>query len=297
MIFQRLTPDSVNRAKTTLDGIAGKSINVVKVLKALGETPFATGFLGGPRGETIRQALAAAQIEADFVSVSAPTRQCITAIDEAAGTVTELVEESRAVQPVEFEKLTKVIQNRVSGCRAAVMSGTITPGGPVTFYQVCTELARQAGALAIVDAQGPLLAHALQARPDLVKPNRQELARTLGRELPAEADVLAAMRELHERGARRVVVTAGAGPTLAFDGRQTWRIQTPRIKALNPIGSGDAFTAGLTWRLVHGDDLGEACRWGAAAGAANALSLMPGDLSLQEVERLGRQVTQDARSD
>ncbi|HEX7617679.1 MAG TPA: 1-phosphofructokinase, partial [Verrucomicrobiae bacterium] len=51
MIFRKLTPDAVNRAVTTLDGAAGKSINVAKILKTLGAHPVATGFLGGERGE------------------------------------------------------------------------------------------------------------------------------------------------------------------------------------------------------------------------------------------------------
>ncbi len=290
MVFKQLTADTVNRAALTVDGVAGKSINVVKVLKTLGESPVATGFLGGARGDAVRQELAASQIDVDFVAVQAPTRQCITVIDESAGTTTELVEESRPVEAGDFQKLMAVIERRMSGCQAVVMSGTIAPGGPSTFYQVSAELARRAGARAIVDAQGLPLLEALRARPDLVKPNRQELARTMGREQRAESDVVTAMRELHDRGAQRVVVTAGAAATLAFDGKSVWKLRAPRIKAVNPIGSGDAFTAGLTWRLVRGDDLGEACRWGTAAGTANALSLMPGELSLKDVERLAPEV-------
>ena len=48
MIFRKLTPDAVNRAVTTLDGAAGKAINVAKVLKALGAHPIATGFSRRP---------------------------------------------------------------------------------------------------------------------------------------------------------------------------------------------------------------------------------------------------------
>jgi hypothetical protein len=36
MVFHRLELDAVNRACRTLDGVAGKSINVVKVLHAVG---------------------------------------------------------------------------------------------------------------------------------------------------------------------------------------------------------------------------------------------------------------------
>jgi tagatose 6-phosphate kinase len=291
MIFRKLALDAVNRAATTLDGAAGKSVNVAKVLKTLGEHPVATGFLGGDRGEFLRAALTEKGVESDFVTVSTRTRQCITVIDESVGAHTELVEESRPVEPADFEKLMAIVRRRVPECRAVVMSGTIVAGGPVNLYFDCTQLAEHAGVLSVVDAQGAALIEALKAKPGLVKPNRSELAASVGRKLNDDADVMKAMRELCERGAQRVVVTAGREPALAFDGKNFWRIAGPRIKAVNPIGSGDAFTAGLVSRLGRGDDLGEACRWGSAAGAANALTIMPGEVNRADVERLAREVT------
>jgi tagatose 6-phosphate kinase len=290
MIFRKLTPDAVNRAATTLDGAAGKSINAAKVLKTLGAHPIATGFLGGERGEFLRAAMAERDIESDFVTVKTPTRQCITVVDESAGAHTELVEESRPVWPADFRKFMAVIRRHIAGCRAVVMSGSIVSGCPATLYRDCTRLAEKAGALSVVDAQVTALAEALKAKPGLVKPNRVELAATVGRPLKSEADVMRAMRELRERGAQQVIVTAGREPALASDGKNFWRIITPRIRAVNPIGSGDAFTAGVVWRLLRGDDLGEACRWGAAAGAANALTPMPGELNRKDVERLVKEV-------
>jgi len=296
MVFRKLTLDAVNRAVTTLDGAAGKSVNVAKVLKALGEQPVATGFLGGDRGEELRALLAAQGIEMDFVPVASRTRQCITLLDTSAGTHTELVEESQPVTAADYANLISVIRRHVTGCRAVIMSGTITPGGPVDLYSQGTKLAHEAGAISVVDAQGVALIEALRARPDVVKPNRAELAATTKRELQDEATVMSAMRELGERGAQRVVVTSGKEPTLAFDGQAFWRIQAPRLDAVNPIGSGDAFAAGLVWRLLRGEDLGEACRWAAAVGAANALTPMPGEVHQDDVKRLAGQVTAERLS-
>jgi tagatose 6-phosphate kinase len=290
MSFRKLTLDSVNRALGTLDGAAGKSINVAKVLKALGKRPVATGFLGGDRGVVLQELLEDRGIECEFIPVPARTRQCITVIDETCGQQTELVEESAAVKSAYYARLLRVIERRAAGCKAVIMSGTITPGGPVDFYERCTNIGSAAGALTVVDAKGPVLLQSLQARPGLVKPNRAELGATLGKKLESQPESLRAMLTLHERGAERVVVTAGKGPTLASDGRRTWRILSPRVRAVNPIGSGDAFTAALTWRLVGGDNLGEACRWAVAAGAANALSAMPGELDPEDVRRLVRSV-------
>ena len=286
MVFRKLRLDAVNRAVRTLDGAAGKSVNVAKVLKALGEHPMATGFLGGDRGEYVRALLEAREIEMDFVAVTPRTRQCVTLLDPSAGTHTELVEESQPVAAADYEELMRIIRRRVEGCRAVVMSGTITPGGPVDLYFHGTQLAREAGAISVVDAQGAALSEALRASPGVVKPNLPELAATVGRELIDEAAVMCAMRELCERGAQRVVVTAGKEPTRAFDGQSWWRVHSPRVSAVNPIGSGDAFTAGLVWRLLRGEGFGEACRWACAAGAANALTELAGEIHRIDVERL-----------
>lgn len=285
MVFHRLVLDAVNRTATALDGAAGKSVNVAKVLQALGEQPVALGFIGGDRGTFLKAQLDARGIEHDFVLVAPRTRQCLTLVDESAGTHTELVEESQPVTLADYQKLEVLVQRRIDECRAIVLSGSLTPGGPLDFYLRCAQLARAAKILSVIDAQGTPLATALRAGPGLVKPNRQELAATVGHDLKDDAAVMSAMWELRERGAQRVVVTAGSEPTLAFDGRHYWRIAPPVVDAKNPIGSGDAFTAGLVWRLLHGDDLGEACRWASAAGAANALTLMPGEVERAHVEQ------------
>jgi tagatose 6-phosphate kinase len=286
MVFKSLKVDAVNRTADVLDGIAGKSINVAKVLKALGLNPLAVGFIGGQRGEELQSLLAKRGVSTDFVTVNATTRQCTTVIDEATSTYTELVEESREVSPADYERLAGIVGARLGQCRAAVVSGSLTPGGPSGFFRDCARMAAEAGVFSLIDAQGAALLSALPAGPGLVKPNRSELARTLGCALNDEEDSLRAMRKLWELGAQRVVITAGKEPALAFDGKNFWRIRSPMVKAVNPIGSGDAFAAGLAWRLLRGDGLGEACRWGCATGAANTLSLMPGELELEQVERL-----------
>lgn len=286
MGFCRVELDAVNRAKTTLDGVAGKSINVAKVLAALGVKATATGFAGGDRGRELLRILASRKIESEFVEVAAPTRQCISVLDEAAHTVTELVEESKPVAAGDYESLMAVIRKRLPGCAAVVMSGSLTPGGPKDFYRTVTQWANELGVLSVVDAQGPVLVEALKAKPGLVKPNRLELAATVQRPLNTEHEVIGAMHEILRRGAGRVVVTAGKSPALACEGHRLWRIHSPVITSVNPIGSGDAFTAGLVWRLTQKDNLGEACRWAAAAGAANALNTMPGELDKKELELL-----------
>src|SRR5438477_2525367 len=151
MVFRKLALDAVNRAVATFDGIAGKSVNVAKVLKALGEQPFAVGFLGGKRGSDLRNEMAARSIELDFVQVAPLTRLCVTVIDEANRTITELVEESQPVAAADYDALFTIVQKGTKRCRAAIMSGTLTPDGPENFYLRCTQSAHVAVALSVVD--------------------------------------------------------------------------------------------------------------------------------------------------
>jgi 1-phosphofructokinase family hexose kinase len=286
MIFSQVSTNAVNRATAILTGAAGKSVNACKALKLLGEKPVAMGFVGGARGAFLAAALRSLGIATAFVEVVPETRLCITVIDQAAATQTELVEEGEPVSESDYARLHAAVSQRLPGCAALVLSGSLTPGGPEDTYQRCAEAASQAGVLCAIDARGPALARALSARPALVKPNRTELAATVGRSLEDERSVLSAAREVCDRGAQRVAVTAGQGPVLAFDGHRAFRITPPRIAPVNPIGSGDVFTAAAVARLVKGDDLAEACRWGVAAGSANALTWMPGEFRLEDLEGL-----------
>jgi tagatose 6-phosphate kinase len=63
-------------------------------------------------------------------------------------------------------------------------------------------------------------------------------------------------------------------------------ISPPAIKAVNPIGSGDSYAAGLAVGLLRKMDLFDACRLGTACAAANATTEDAGHAELAEINRL-----------
>ena len=138
----------------------------------------------------------------------------------------------------------------------------------------------------VLDAAGPPLEHALSAGPTVVKPNRRELAATVGSDLTSDAEFKRAIRTLIDRGPRWVVVTDGPHPTTVSDGNSFWTVSSPAVEVLSPIGSGDSFAAGLAEGLARGWDVPDSTRLAVACGAANAMTADAGHLRPGDVERL-----------
>jgi len=287
MVFKKLELGEVNRAVEVHQDVAGKSVNVAKVLAALQKPVLASGFVGGQRGEFIREQLDQRGITHDFVSVGPQTRLCVTILDQGAGTITELVEESQSVEESAWDQLLAKVAKR-PGAKMLILSGTLAGGARPGFYRQCIESTQMP---AIVDTQGQVLLESLKARPLVAKPNRKELGVALGLSVDTDSSLQHAMIELVGLGAKNAVITLGADGAMAFDGSEFWQVTSPKVSAVNSVGSGDAFTAGLAAGLVDGQTLAEACRLGAACGAANALTLMAGEVRAEDVKTLLEQTT------
>lgn len=287
MVFKKLEIGEVNRAVEVHQDVAGKSVNVAKVLGTLQKPVMAMGFVGGERGAFIRDQLDRRGIKHDFVTVRPQTRLCVTILDQEAGTITELVEESQAVEESAWEELLAKTK-KLSQAKMLILSGTLAGGARPGFYRQCMESTELP---AIVDTQGQVLLESLKARPLVAKPNRKELGVALGMSVDSDSSLQTAMIELVGMGAKNAVITLGADGAIAFDGREFSHISSPKVTAVNSVGSGDAFTAGLAAALVEGQNLSEACRLGAACGAANAMTLMAGEVRHEDVTALLEQTT------
>jgi tagatose 6-phosphate kinase len=90
------------------------------------------------------------------------------------------------------------------------------------------------------------------------------------------------------------LVTRGARSAFFVDERQTLELVPPKIKAINPVGSGDAVTAGIAVALSEGKTLPDALIDGMACGAANALHLVSGMVQPDDVNRLRPEVRIEA---
>src|SRR5439155_4364955 len=209
MTFSRLTIDAVNRATSIREYASGKGINVARVVHRLRKPCVATGFLGGDSGSFCRHDMDAAGIGHDFVTVASRTRMCVTLVDQASRTATELIEEAGPVTASDTAKLLVKLELLLQHARVLVLSCTVAPGFGDDFYARCLRLAATTNVPAILDAKGAPLQLALAERPFVVKPNRVELSATVNHAIESDGQLRDAMRQIISRGANWVVVTNG----------------------------------------------------------------------------------------
>jgi ribokinase len=75
---------------------------------------------------------------------------------------------------------------------------------------------------------------------------------------------------LREAGARECVITLGAEGACGWADGRTFHQAAPHVGAVDTTGAGDAFCGALAARLLVGDDLDRAVRYGVVAGALSA---------------------------
>lgn len=83
-----------------------------------------------------------------------------------------------------------------------------------------------------------------------------------------------------------MVVTDGNRATIAVSQDGIWDIIPPGIQAVNPIGAGDVTLAGIAAALADGQAVVEAIQFGTACGSASTLTMTPGMIRIDDVERI-----------
>lgn len=259
-----LTRGGVLRAEHVRVDPGGKGINVATALTANGHPSRAVVPAGGYEGDQLCDAVAAAGIDVVRVPIDHPIRTNVSLV-EPDGTVTKINAPGPSLDETQARALTLAAVEAIEGASWVAGCGSLPPGAPDGLYAALVDDAHAAGARAAIDASGTPLLAAIDAGPDLIKPNVHELADATGRTLRRLGEVLDAARELHERGARCVAVSLGADGAVLVDADGAWHATTPPITVRSAVGAGDSMVAGLLAAGGHGPD---ALRQGVAYGVA-----------------------------
>lgn len=291
--IDELLVGTLNRIKNVYNDAGGKGINVSKTIKAIGGTSIATGFLGGNAGKNIENILKSLDIDCDFVFVDGETRTN-TKVVTTNGSVTELNEQGLSISDRELETLLSKLEGYARQDTIFVLAGSIPKGVPKDTYKKITEIAHSKGSRVILDADGELFSNTLGATPNLIKPNREELAEfaNISGDITKE-QILQISDKFLQTGIEMVVVSMGKDGALFLTKDKKAMCQGLKVKAHSTVGAGDAMVAGLSYSLDNNLDFEEMLKLCVATSAGAVTTVGTKPPSREVIDDLIKQVTID----
>ncbi|WP_062379781.1 1-phosphofructokinase family hexose kinase [Demequina pelophila] len=273
----------VLRATDVRVDAGGKGVNVARAITAQGGEAIAVLPSGGPEGHLLEELLDAAGVARRSVPVAGSSRMNVSVL-EPDGTTTKLNEPGPRLSGDEVEALLAATLDasgpaaRPTGDDAPDTSpsrptwivgcGSLPPGAPVDLYATLVERGRAAGARVAIDSSGAAFTAAVAARPDLIKPNHEELAELVGHALPSLYDVRAAARDLVAHGIPTVAVSLGSHGALLVTADLLVHARATIARPRSTVGAGDCMLAGLLDGFAGGLEGNGALTRGVAWGAA-----------------------------
>ncbi|SPF05440.1 1-phosphofructokinase [Streptomyces sp. MA5143a] len=280
-----LRPHATHRVTEVIQRPGGKGLNVARVLAALGHEVTVTGFVGGGTGRAVQEGLTRTPGIVDaLVPVAGATRRTIAVVD-ATGDTTQLNEPGPIIAPAEWSAFQEAYEVLLRSASAVALCGSLPPGVPVGAYAGLIRTARTLAVPVLLDTSGEPLRRGVAARPDVVKPNAEELAELTGSHEPSRAT-----RDARRRGAQAVVASLGPDGLLAHTPEGHWRATPPRRYRGNPTGAGDAVVAGLLSGLVEHLPWPDRLTRATALSAATVLAPAAGEFDQRAYDELRTQV-------
>jgi 1-phosphofructokinase family hexose kinase len=272
----RLRPGAVHRPESFVQVAGGKGVNVARAAAALGAEVHVLAILAGHAGRWLAQELEAAGIPVDAVWVEGETRSSLSVADRAGAGLTEFYERGPEVSgPGVWAELAARAAERSGGAEWMTVSGSLPPGASPRGYR-----GLGAGCPVALDSTEPS-----PPRVELIKLNAAEAALLTGLDTGSADGALAAAREL-SRGAAAAAVTRGADGAVLVAPDGSAIAGTLDATGRYPVGSGDAFLAGLVVARTSGAGWADATRLALGAAAANAAVPGAGLFQRVDAERL-----------
>ena len=290
--MNNLSKGLVMRANDVHNTPGGKGIHVANVINILKEACIATGFLGGKTGEFIESKLKDYNINQDFVKIQGDTRECLAIITDDL-VQTEILEPGPIVTNEEQNKFLDKYQSLIKNCNIIVASGSVPKNIPKNFYKTLIEIAKTHNKKFLLDTSGDLLKEGLEAKPFFIKPNKDEIEALTGRKILSVNDAIDEIKEFHKKGIDLVVISLGKDGSIAGFNGKFYKVTVPKVNAINPVGSGDSYVAGIAIGLQKNLSIENILKYASACGTANAMEEETGFVSENVVNDLLNRISVD----
>ena len=269
--------------------VGGKGNNVARALKGLGQSARPATFLGGSTGSRCELLLKRDDgMEPLVIASSAETRTILTVRTGETAEQSAFFDPDPAISAHEADLMLEAIRLEIQSghVQALTLSGSSPSVSTHRLYGDLIRLAKESGITVLLDTYGKAFTNLNAASPDVIQLNRKEVAGLLGLQSDelSEPLIFDWLKGWVEKGTRLAVLTQGPEDVLAVSIEGFWRAVPPKIQAVNPIGSGDCFLAGLTYASMRSESAPSQLKFAVACAVANACVWDAGAISIELVE-------------
>jgi 1-phosphofructokinase family hexose kinase len=276
-------------ATVLAERVAGKGVNLSRVLAALGRPSLALGFVGQAERARFEQALATQDIASHWIATDGATRCNLTYLDPRRRRERHERRPGFAVRPADVVAMAESLAQRVGAGDLVVFAGSLPAGLDAARAMDLARVCAARGAHLVFDSGGEVLRQGLALGPQLIAPNQLELAELTGQRPEHPGGLVALVRGLIPP-CQQVIVTMGAAGALLVDAQVAWHARVHVDAPVSSVGCGDALLAGFLDARLRGLDDASCLGQGVACGAAAALQPVAGDVDRADVVALAARV-------
>ncbi len=294
----RFVYGGLNRITSRRVDSSGKGINVAMVLRNLSAQVRAIGMNYRDNGEAFSKRLSDAGLFYDAVFADGAVRENIKLLDEEKSVTTEINQNGVPIREEDLraikEKIHDVLQD--PALTSFVMTGSLPPGTPKTFYREVVEEGNAFGRRMILDAEGAFLLEGIKAKPYMIKPNLFEFETAFAPKDTEPETLIRTAREIIADGISLICISLGADGAMLIDEKEAYFAPPVPAPVRSTQGAGDSLLAGILLALEREFPRKEQLRWGLAAAQGSieregTLLCMPNEfekyLPLVDVRRIG----------
>lgn len=264
----------------------GKGFNVSRSLQQFGIESLAMAWVGGGSGKMLADGLQKMGIQTDFVWVDEETRTNTMIIEADGGWHIKVNEPGPPISKSDVDQLFQKVETYAKKGDLWILSGSLPPDVPETFYGDLIKLLKSRGAKVVLDASGVPLRLGCKEAPFLVKINIFEASQMVGFAIEDTEDAKRAALPFLRMGVTVFGLTMGDAGFLLANQKTMVYASAPRITVRNAAGSGDSLLAGLIYAQGQGLDLVEAARWAVATGSASVETEAVSEFDIQRIQAL-----------
>ncbi len=286
-----VTPDHKLRCETPTYEPGGGGINVARAIRTLGGEVLALFPAGGPAGALLSSLLDAEGVRHRTVPIAGWTRENMNVTERVTRRQFRFVMPGPTLDEPEWQSVLDQLGALDPAPRYLVVSGSLSPGVPADFYARLARIVRPRGVALVLDASGEPLRRAVAEGVDVLKPSLREFEELTGEEGVEEARLpVLARRLIDDRRCAILILSLGARGVFWMSASERGRLVAPAVPVRSTVGAGDSMVAGIVLSLSRQHTLGEAIRFGVAAGAASVMNPGTQLCRAEDVERLYAEV-------